>query len=233
MIMCVSPGDHTKRTRVVGITAPAAGVIKLMASQPGIVVERDAEEGQVAKAGEVLFVLSTERLTGAGTNGGLGVAGAQGAVLEQIERRRAGLVEEQGRQSRINAEQTAAVQIQLADLDAQAAQIDRELATERALRTGDLPPACRTSVKVVESVLQEKDGHEEEPVHRRTDHRVLEAGRGRRADQGPVSQGRLGRRNVLRVARAVSGGWTCPMPSGCVSWRPRTTSSSACWPKHI
>jgi membrane fusion protein len=124
-------GDHTKRTRVVGITAPAAGVIKLMASQPGIVVERDAEEGQVAKAGEVLFVLSTERLTGAGTNGGLGVAGAQGAVLEQIERRRASLVEEQGRQSRINAEQTAAVQIRLADLDAQAAQIDRELATER------------------------------------------------------------------------------------------------------
>jgi membrane fusion protein len=136
-------GDYTKRTRVVGITAPAAGVIKLMAPQPGIVIERHAEEGQAVKAGDVLFVLSTERLTGGGTIGGtsggasggtsgpLGVAGAQGAVLEQIERRRASLVEEQARQSRINAEQTAALQRRLADLDAQAAQIDRELSTQR------------------------------------------------------------------------------------------------------
>jgi membrane fusion protein len=128
-------GEYTKRTRVVGITAPAAGVIKLMAPQPGIVIERHAEEGQAVKAGDVLFVLSTERLTGGGTGGGtsgvLGVAGAQGAVLEQIERRRASLVEEQARQSRINAEQTAALQRRLADLDAQAAQIDRELSTQR------------------------------------------------------------------------------------------------------
>ncbi|MFN9031970.1 MAG: HlyD family secretion protein [Betaproteobacteria bacterium] len=131
MIAFLFLGDYTKRTRVVGITAPAAGVIKLMAPQPGIVVERHAEEGQVVKAGDVLFVLSTERLTGAGTIGALGVSGAQGVVLEQIERRRASLVEEQARQGRINAEQTAALQRRLADLDAQAAQIDRELATQR------------------------------------------------------------------------------------------------------
>ena len=132
-------GEYTKRTRVVGITAPAAGVIKLMAPQPGIVVARHAEEGQAVRAGDVLFVLSTERLTGGGAGGGtsggisgaLGVAGAQGAVLEQLERRRASLVEEQARQGRINAEQTAALQRRLADLDAQGAQIDRELATQR------------------------------------------------------------------------------------------------------
>jgi membrane fusion protein len=40
-------------------------------------------------------------------------------------------VEEQARQGRINAEQTAALQRRLADLDAQAAQIDRELSTQR------------------------------------------------------------------------------------------------------
>lgn len=124
-------GEYTKRTRVVGMTAPAAGIIKLMAPQPGIVIERHAEEGQAVKAGDVLFVLSTERLTGGSTSGGLGVAGAQGAVLEQIERRRASLVEEQARQGRINAEQTSALQRRLADLDAQASQIDRELSTQR------------------------------------------------------------------------------------------------------
>jgi hypothetical protein len=36
----------------------------------------------------------------------------------------------------------------------------------------DLLPSSRTSVKVVESVFQENDGHEEEQIHRRADHRV-------------------------------------------------------------
>lgn len=35
----------------------------------------------------------------------------------------------------------------------------------------------------------ENDGHEDEQIQRRTDHRVLEAGRGRHADQGAVSRG--------------------------------------------
>ena len=40
----------------------------------------------------------------------------------------------------------------------------------------DLPPSCRTSLKLVKSVNQENDGHEEEQVHRRTNHRLHPAG---------------------------------------------------------
>ncbi|MFZ9253977.1 MAG: hypothetical protein ACO22V_04710, partial [Hylemonella sp.] len=47
----------------------------------------------------------------------------------------------------------------------------------------DLLPSCRTNVKLVKSVNQENDGHEEEQIHRRTDHRVHPAGRSRYADQ--------------------------------------------------
>ncbi|MFN9212353.1 MAG: biotin/lipoyl-binding protein, partial [Betaproteobacteria bacterium] len=56
-------GEYTKRTRVVGITAPDAGLIKLLAPAPGLVVERRVNEGQSVRAGDVLFVLSAERLT--------------------------------------------------------------------------------------------------------------------------------------------------------------------------
>ena len=56
----------------------------------------------------------------------------------------------------------------------------------------DLPPASRTKLKLVKSVNhQENDGHEEEQIHRGTDHRLPQAGRGRHADQGAVPQWRF------------------------------------------
>lgn len=56
----------------------------------------------------------------------------------------------------------------------------------------DLPPTSRTRLKLVKSVNhQENDGHEEEQIHRGTDHRLPQAGRGRHADQGAVPQWRF------------------------------------------
>jgi SAM-dependent methyltransferase len=68
----------------------------------------------------------------------------------------------------------------------------------------DLPPTSRTSLKLVKSVNHpENDGHEEEQIHRRTDHRVPAPGRGRPTDQGTVPQWRLQRRHLLQMARQV------------------------------
>jgi len=76
-------GQYTKRTRIHGITVPSAGVVKLTASQPGVVLERYVEEGQPVEAGDALFVVWSERMTEtAGVS-----AGAHGAVLEQLGRR--------------------------------------------------------------------------------------------------------------------------------------------------
>jgi membrane fusion protein len=119
-------GEYTKRTRVVGITAPEAGLIKLMAPQPGIVIERRVQEGQQVKAGDTLFILSAERLTEAGG----GVAGAQTAILEQLQRRRASLQGELQRQALVTETQMAAAARRLADLQAESAQLGRELVTQ-------------------------------------------------------------------------------------------------------
>jgi len=121
-------GQYTKRTRVVGITVPAAGVLKVTTPQPGIVVERHVEEGQQVRAGQVLFVLSSERTMEASGPGG----GAQAAILEQLERRRASLGDELARRLRIIDEQAIATARRFADLQLEAAQLRKELATQTA-----------------------------------------------------------------------------------------------------
>ncbi len=67
----------------------------------------------------------------------------------------------------------------------------------------DLPPVSRTTVKFVESITMENDGHEDESIQRRADHWVSPAGRGWRFGQGGVPHRRLQRRDVLQVARQV------------------------------
>jgi len=74
---------------------------------------------------------------------------------------------------------------------------------------GDLPPASRTSLKLVKSVTQENDGHEEEQIHRRTNHRVHQTGRGWHADQGAVPQGRFSDATFYKW-RAKYGGMEVP-----------------------
>ena len=121
-------GEYTKRTRVVGITAPESGVIKLMAPQPGIVIERNVKEGQSVKAGDVLFVLSAERMT-ASVNG---IAGAQTAMLDQLRLRRESLRDELTRQRTLVEQQSAQMARRLADLRVEAKQSQHEIATLQA-----------------------------------------------------------------------------------------------------
>lgn len=119
-------GHYTKRTRVPGLTVPAMGVLKLVAPQPGIVVERRVEEGAAVEAGDVLFVLSSEReLEGPG-------GGAQEAILEQMRRRAASLDEESVRRRRLADAQTKAAEQRLAALRREAGQLRAELATQSA-----------------------------------------------------------------------------------------------------
>lgn len=121
-------GQYTKRTRVAGITVPAAGVLKLAAPQAGIVVARRVGEGDRVRAGQVLFVLSPERLTEAAA----GAGGAQSAIVEQLERRRASLEQDLARRDRLHEQHAEATAHRLGGLHTEAAQLQRELATQAA-----------------------------------------------------------------------------------------------------
>jgi len=121
-------GQYTKRARIQGITVPSAGVLKLTAPQPGIVLDRFVDEGQPVRSGDALFVVWSERMTE--TAGGS--AGAHTAVLEQLARRRASLAEELERRGRLFEQQEAALSRRLAALELEEGQLRDELATQAA-----------------------------------------------------------------------------------------------------
>jgi len=120
-------GEYTKRARVVGITVPAGGVLKLVSPQPGIVVERRVEEGQQVAAGQPLFVVLSERFAEAA-----GGPGAQAAILEQLERRRASLVAELERREELQRHQQGALSRRLEALRAELGPLRLELAAQAA-----------------------------------------------------------------------------------------------------
>lgn len=68
--------SYTRKAKVPGVLLPDKGLIRVMPAQPGVVSERHVHEGQAVKAGDVLFVLVSER-SGASS----GVAEARLATL--------------------------------------------------------------------------------------------------------------------------------------------------------
>lgn len=53
--------SYTSKAKVPGVLLPAQGLIRLMPMQGGVITERRVREGQSVRAGDVLFVLVSER----------------------------------------------------------------------------------------------------------------------------------------------------------------------------
>lgn len=119
--------QYTKRTRVVGFTEPERGLIKLMAPQAGVVLERKVFEGQAVKAGEVLFVIGGDRIS----DGATGMGGASAAAMTQLRSRKQSLADEQDKLARIAQQQQTALANRAGALRLELASLDRELATQR------------------------------------------------------------------------------------------------------
>lgn len=73
-------GSYTKRATVPGLLEPAGGVLRLTTSTSGTVLEARVVEGQRVAAGDVLFVLSGERLSASGAT--------QAMIGSQLDARR-------------------------------------------------------------------------------------------------------------------------------------------------
>ncbi len=59
-------GSYTRHSTVAGQLLPDAGLIRLYAPRAGVVLERHVAENQTVAAGDALFVVSAERVAGAG-----------------------------------------------------------------------------------------------------------------------------------------------------------------------
>lgn len=116
-------GSYTAHSTLRGRVTPERGVIEVASPQAGTLVEKHVVEGQRVATGDVLYVVSSERLSSAG-------GATQQAVGEQLARRRQSLEGQiDGTQALERAERTSVAE-RLAALRAEMARLDEMLTTQ-------------------------------------------------------------------------------------------------------
>lgn len=128
-------GSYTAHSTLRGRVVPERGVIDVTSAQAGTIAEKHVVEGQRVAAGEVLYVLATERLTRAGL-------ATEQEVAVQLARRHASLVEQIARTRALEQVERAALGDRRAAIGFESASLEQAIATERrrselAERTAD------------------------------------------------------------------------------------------------
>ena len=117
-------GSYTAHTTLRGRLVVERGVVEVTSAAAGTIVERHAAEGRRVIAGDALYVVSSERLTQAGTATGqeIGV---------QLARRRASLVGQIASTAELERTEHAALVARRAALRAEADSLEEALAAEQ------------------------------------------------------------------------------------------------------
>ncbi len=122
VLLFLTQAQYTRRTTVQGVLVPDQGLIRLVPTAAGAVLERRVHEGQAVAAGEVLFVLALDRSHLA--------PGAQHEVRRSLEQRQRSLSEAATQQHSLTQTRRAALDRRLAALREERAQIDAEAALQ-------------------------------------------------------------------------------------------------------
>lgn len=116
LFLCLA--EYTRRTTVGGVLAPDRGVIRLMAPQPGTVLESHVVEGQTVQRGDVLFVLDIGQASELGDT--------QSAVADSLTARERSLKASARQQQALLDAQRSGIAGQRRDLQRELGQIDAE-----------------------------------------------------------------------------------------------------------
>lgn len=102
-------GSYTRRSTIIGQVASDAGVIKIYAQQSGLVLERHVSEGAVVKAGDVLFVVSSDRY-------GPSEGSVQAAISRKVQERQASVSSEIDKLQALHGEERRSLQRKVSGL---------------------------------------------------------------------------------------------------------------------
>ncbi len=117
-------GSYTRRTNVTGQLVPSAGVIRVLTPQNGVVLEKRVSEGQLVNKGDLLFVLTSDRV-------GLTSRELQADVSQQINERKGSMQGEIARNRMVEQQENAQIARRLASLHAEAETIVRQTEQQR------------------------------------------------------------------------------------------------------
>ena len=141
LIVCafLAWGSYTKHSTISGQLVPNTGLIKVYAPQSGIIIEKRVKEGQQIKAGDVLYVLSSERQSS--TQGA-----TQAAISNQVEQRQASLRDELQKTRQLQLEERSGLENKVASLTNELAKLANQIAGQH------------DRVKLAEETLQRYQG---------------------------------------------------------------------------
>ncbi len=120
VVLLMTLGSYTRRSTVTGQLVPSAGVIRVFTPQPGVVVEKAVVEGQAVKKGDILYVLSSDRL-------GAGSREIQVDIGAQVDERKRSLESEIARNRTVESDDVNLLQRRVSILRAEAAALQRQL----------------------------------------------------------------------------------------------------------
>lgn len=102
----------TRKAQATGVLLPTAGVIRVTPSQGGVITEKRVKEGQAVKAGQLMFVLSSER-------SGASSQSAEKKISALIERQLVSLRSELKQSELQGGQRIAAAQQRVRDITAE------------------------------------------------------------------------------------------------------------------
>ena len=120
VVTFVTFGTYTRRATVTGQLLPSAGMIRILTPQVGVVVEKNVVEGQIVKKGDVLYVLSSDRL-------GSGALEIQAGIRLQVDERRRSMEAEIARNRQVEGDEVSHLGRRANILRAEAQAIEKQL----------------------------------------------------------------------------------------------------------
>lgn len=117
-------GSYTKRATVPGQLVSDLGQIKIYSPQQGIVLKKFAKEGQIVKAGDALFLISSDRQQAGSGN-------IQQAVSELVRNRKSSLDEELRQTDLIHRADRSAATKRVNGLSTQVQNLEAQIAGQR------------------------------------------------------------------------------------------------------
>lgn len=120
VIAALFTGSYTRRATVAGQLVPAAGVLRVHAPQVGVVLEKRVNEGQIVKKGDVLYVVSSEKL-------GAGARDLQADIGARIDERKHLLEFELARNTRAERDDLSHLGRRLSTLKSESQVIERQI----------------------------------------------------------------------------------------------------------
>jgi membrane fusion protein len=111
--------EYTRKERVTGFVALDKGSAKVYPSSAGIVVKKAFYEGDLVKAGQVLYAISTERTTKMGDT--------QIEIARRIANRRSLLLAEKQKQLQISSDEESSLRRRAMDIRAEFTSLENDL----------------------------------------------------------------------------------------------------------